>query len=333
MKKSTILSFIVVSTLVGGCAPDIVTSKPYTADGIEFGSAKGVGYFLPKALVSLEVERKKGVVTVKAKDPIYMPDTDHLYFLEYDHDVFFDDEVTIQVGSNGLLSSIETKSKDQSGEFVKKIVELATEVAKIAAVSGDGKEKDFKIVDSFDPLDDKDRSRFERKLSRALGTRIADVDVSPMFQEAKFEKFPKKCTSGVCARTALPYQVTLSILPKSANSDSDTLAWSFGAHLPQQAPVIGIPLTRSSFVKNEAELTFSNGMLTKLNYVEPSEAVGFMQIPIDVAKAIVSIPSAVLDFKVTNLEKDKKLLKEQKGLIDAQNELIKAQQEQLEDGD
>ncbi|MCP4038474.1 MAG: hypothetical protein GY733_16150, partial [bacterium] len=65
-------------------------------------------------------------------------------------------------------------------------------------------------------------------------------------------------------------------------------------------PVVCLPIERAPFVTSKFSVDFTNGLLTKMTSTKPSEILGFMSIPIDIARAIVSIPGELLQVKVTN---------------------------------
>ena len=99
---------------------------------------------------------------------------------------------------------------------------------------------------------------------------------------------------------------------------------------PNEARVLGVDLTRANFVVNHTNLELSNGMLTKFDLSKPSEALGFIQIPIDVAKSIVSIPSALFKFKTTSVTQDAGLINAQGSRLDSQAKLLDSQQKLLD---
>src|SRR6202007_3060450 len=60
--------------------------------------------------------------------------------------------------------------------------------------------------------------------------------------------------------------------------------------IPDLSRLIFVPITRSPFIKKNQVPKFTSGLLVE-NYInKPSEAEGFLSIPINVAKAIFAIP-------------------------------------------
>ena len=61
---------------------------------------------------------------------------------------------------------------------------------------------------------------------------------------------------------------------------------------------------------------------------KPSEVLAFLDIPINVAKAIVSIPAELLQFKVTHYDNVNKAAQNEQAALQAIEELSKTKQGQ-----
>tara|TARA_R110001583_G_scaffold195354_1_gene372138 strand:+ start:1839 stop:3182 length:1344 start_codon:yes stop_codon:yes gene_type:complete len=82
-----------------------------------------------------------------------------------------------------------------------------------------------------------------------------------------------------------------------------------------------ISLDRGLFVTNEYEYEFTNGMLTRYKATKPNEIVEILSIPVDVAKAIISIPAEILQLKIDYSSKEEAYIKAQQLVLEAQNSL------------
>jgi hypothetical protein len=60
------------------------------------------------------------------------PDPNHLYLLNYEPSAFADDKVTLSVTKEGFLTTADVTAEDRTGDVIRKLAELAKEVAKIA---------------------------------------------------------------------------------------------------------------------------------------------------------------------------------------------------------
>lgn len=64
--------------------------------------------------------------------------------------------------------------------------------------------------------------------------------------------------------------------------------------------MIIVPITRSAFVKKVNKISIVDGIITSNAISKPSSIEGLASIPIDIAKAVVSIPAQLLSVKIDN---------------------------------
>lgn len=81
--------------------------------------------------------------------------------------------------------------------------------------------------------------------------------------------------------------------------------------------------TRALLVQKKVDLTVSDGVLTQIDVDKKSEMLAIVSLPVDILKAIASIPAELLNVKVTQLGNEQKLTQAQIDLLKAQIELIK----------
>lgn len=326
---------VVASLFTIGCASPLLTSIKVDVPAKDEDLAKynfnGAYYFLPRGFIDITISRDKvGNNSMTVSDVTFVPNSEHLYRIEYKSSIFSTDKVIIQTTSTGLLLSVATTTTDESGALVKKVVELATEAAKAAFgilfTPAEEGPKQFTIKLTIDPTDD-DHTKL---VNKALKSKNLTFTVDPLSKNL-LDEHKTKCLSGICYRPAIPYMLSLN------DNDFNVVVAQTLVLLPNNAIIASIDVSRRTFITNKTTITFLNGMLTKLELDKPSEALAFMGIPIDAVKAIVSIPSAILDFKVTSVTDDTRLvtaqqsnLTTQASLIEAQKNLLAAQTKALE---
>ena len=317
-----------LASMLVACASDTVRSGSVTDPPKIWSRTDAVPYNLPRVLFNVTIERK--VVDGAAQDtmtvgePAVVPDPEHRYRLYYDRSAFASDSMLFETGVSGLLTTINATSEDETGDLVVKLGELAAQVARIAAAArapAPPPPTPFKISKLVDPANDGDRNELDGWLSK----RGLDFDVVPLgWDRAKIaserEALKKPPPRGVLFRPVLPYKISLS---SSGQTISEVVAFA-----PQEAPVLGIRLERFRFVRATNKLAFNQGLLTKFEIEKPSEALGFIQIPIDVAKAIVDIPGQLLQMKVQSTTNETGLLEAQKALLEARQALAQAKRPQ-----
>lgn len=84
--------------------------------------------------------------------------------------------------------------------------------------------------------------------------------------------------------------------------------------------VYKVPMKRSAFVKREDSITLKDGYLLSHKLVRPSSYAGFASIPVDIAKAIVSIPAQLISIKIDSTKSQTTLNKELANLASAERE-------------
>jgi len=91
--------------------------------------------------------------------------------------------------------------------------------------------------------------------------------------------------------------------------------------------LIVIPVERTPFVKRENEIQIRDGLIISHKIVKPSSAEGFISIPIDIAKAIVSIPAEIVSLKLDFTNRRKDLLEAEKNRLEMQKQLDQLKKE------
>jgi hypothetical protein len=83
-----------------------------------------------------------------------------------------------------------------------------------------------------------------------------------------------------------------------------------------------MPITRAAFVRKVTNLTFDSGVLTEIHIEKPSEALAFMEIPLTIAKAILSVPAELIQLKINYSSRDKELHDARKAELEAKQALL-----------
>lgn len=100
-----------------------------------------------------------------------------------------------------------------------------------------------------------------------------------------------QCNWGVCYTRP----GTLLLEASHMSAEVANLTGIVQLSVPQAGQVGVIDFGRANFVENSASAEFSDGMLTRVSYTDPSEVWGFVSIPIDALKAIFGIPAQIFD--------------------------------------
>ncbi len=354
MKKYTLPSLITIALTVAGCS--VLTSRQYS--GASAGT-RGIPYYLPIGKIHLQVTEKTRPVTTtvrtsKSKKPTetepgvsptpgefndvdlnpdnetttteikthvlsyvgvnYTPDPNCQFLLDYHAVSTADDDVKVTIGSDGLLTKVDVTSEDKTAAIILKLVDIAKEAAKISILAEGG----TIVYDAtFDPFDRWESARVKKDL-RAFNCsyellRISgneqDLSKTVVNRETGFDRI----IHGIAFRPVFSYNLHLRNdgIPTSLQT----------VLLPNQAQVMSLPVTRAAFVKKVTTLGFDHGILTDVHISKPSEVLGFLEIPLGIAKAIVSIPAELIQLKIDTTKSNTELLEAQKAGIEAQRAL------------
>jgi hypothetical protein len=283
-----------------------------------------MGYFLPKGLIHVQV-KPKGTNDLELTTSVrYIQDPNYFFTFRYLPKATFDDAVDVKLTEQGFLDTIEVTTTDKAREIVGKVIEIVKEVAKITAFPGavtqmKAEEKKIPNIDvEFDPdlfLDRsrwKDREDFEQCYFTPYGIKF---QLKRTFPNGSFPKRGPVDQQGIYYRPLLPYEFSFSI-KDFALYKTETIS------LPNEAPIMAIDLKRGPFITKKMTLTFKNGILTQMKVDKPSEVLAALNIPLDIVKAIVSLPTELIQFKIDYSSKNKQLYESLLQEIKAKDALI-----------
>lgn len=125
--------------------------------------------------------------------------------------------------------------------------------------------------------------------------------------------------SGICYRPMAPHMLTFS------NNNIDK---SQTYLLPNGTKIVSFNMKRASFVKVVYGLKFTDGVLTEVHLNKPSEVLGAVKIPLQIAEALVALPAQIFKLRVdystsqkTAFENEKLRLEAEKAIFDLQNQI------------
>lgn len=290
--------------------------------------------------------------------PKLIADTSMAYFLNYESEAITDDNVSIGVGPNQLLQSINTISTDQSGQAVILLAKIGIDIAKLAMMGWwDGSERpakyrtdetnncayleDIKINTYLDVTASNEKMFSLAKLNDLLVDRGVNFTVTPNCNLPTDSKNCKSAESpapggdsGVLFRGLTDYGVTVRIngeLPdhikwcKDIEISNDIREYSL--MLPNNGPVYAVDVSRARFVTKKTNLTIVDGMLNKIDIDKPSSVVGGLKVPLEILEAIIAIPGDLLTLRIKKIQDEGTLSKAQGDLL--LNEIARLKNEKV----
>jgi hypothetical protein len=243
---------------------------------------------------------------IRYKATRYVPDPHHRFVVSHRPNLFSNDEIRVVVGKDSLLDLVEVTSEDKSVEVVKKLVEIGKNMARIAAQAGGARSTPEEVVlfkASFDPTSDIEVKRINQALRQVEGGpyEVSLTDRSPPGSKQANSTYQPGSTvgrnfQGVAFRPALAYGLSLS--RQGIVQEVATVL------LPNEAELLHMPVNRSAFVKKVQKLDFNEGMLIEAVLKKPSEALGAVEIPLEISRAILALPGEIVADNVAALKRD-----------------------------
>jgi hypothetical protein len=315
---------LLLAGAVAGCAqPAFVSERIDAPMAGDKGEKGGLVYALPMTVLTVaRTEDDKGNPAYRIT-PSVMPDQSARYRLRYAAIAAVDDDVKIDVDSNLLLTTAKTDVQDRTGDILIAAAKTAASVARIGTlrlIPSDKpappprcSTKPFTAVLTLDEL------RRGRELPDCSTVRLVGP---PMAAPPSAEPAPR-CDFSLCFRTTMT--VIARITPGDGNG-RDAQDFSFVAIDPSRTE--GIDLQGAPLVKRVNTLAFQNGLLTSTRVEKPSSALAAANLPLEIAKAILSAPAELLTLRYKSegdvLKGKAEVLRAQKDVLDAQQKLQEA---------
>jgi len=307
-------------------------------------------YYLPaaeltlKAVARMAVNRDAPNGTIRSvrllgmsldSDVHITPDTDAMIALKYKPFLFANDELDLIANESGLLENIVSKTEDRIGAIVADVANAAGPTAAgpagaprmvetTVAINGSVTEilelsHDFLILPS-----ELDEGNFTRHWTLQAtgdgGVQNGRLDLIiggtlPIRRRhgiTRKKEYPALLTRPLIRQTL---QVSVSSATQQNLIPSDSLR--IDLLVPDRSKVVAVPVKRYPFIANQYNPKFSHGLLMENRIRKPSEFEGFVGIPIRIAKALMSIPAELLQFRITRTQQLTTLADDTKKLQDA----------------
>jgi hypothetical protein len=276
-----------------------------------------------------------------------VPDTDAAFAIEYKASAFASDDLKFIIGASGLLEGINLTAEDRianiltqftdapklilSGQQAAATATLSSVVETTSeglAVTTETKEYTNTFYILTKELRNKAASRSwsinvdgTSEIKTTVDASFSLTFTAPGSQGSPFANMPGTGIDGLLTR---PLQTVMMNIFKDPGATIPDVQYQLV--IPDESRIVAVPVKRSSFVKKTYGFKLTNGIFTENTINKPSEIEGFASIPVAVAKALVSIPAQLLQFKVENIKRQSALETEEqklaKALFDARKENI-----------
>jgi hypothetical protein len=304
-------------------------------------------YVLTKTLLSIRVRKSGEDIFIDDPAAVNVADASYAFQIRTHLSAFSEDRYEIDINSDGTLNKIKTTATDKIGEVIKTVgsfvVTLLTGVPSTVpppeqrALFDEAAPIVLKL--SFDPSDPADVVRINQELIRqgfpllveacSLGwepsfndnTQPVACEPAPQGHRSVADKDLTLSQDGVIYRPALPWRITVKELPSGIVQSQHIVS------ITNRSPLLHISLDRTAFVNRVNEITFSNGIPTKIDITKPSEALAIVSIPLQILDGVLTSISKIIPLAGVQAKAEADLLQQQKLIYENMLALEKAKAE------
>lgn len=325
-----------------------------------------VYYYLPESVLKIRATVKVAVVynsddsTLNASSRIIeqnfatttemIADTKDLLSLNYKPNALMADDIKYGVNTKGLLETINITTEDKTADIIAKLAEApqvilgtsggaakaANTIVKIKEYSADFSIKASTISMTPIPIN------WQIIVTNELGKdefitiqgdfKISSPDVttsattlSTLVNGANTSSTSEE-TEGILTRPLKNIQLKFESTSAGFNNSLPT-----NVVIADNSKLIVIPVKRTAFVKRVNKIGIQDGVILSNEITKPSSVEGFVSIPINIAKAIVSIPGQLVQFRFDNTKRldelEKAKLNYEKSIQESQKFALTKEQE------
>src|SRR5262249_33614448 len=128
---------------------------------------------------------------------------------------------------------------------------------------------------------------------------------------------PEIMSTGLLYRPRIAHKVVLMSKGDPGGRDRWVPYLTKRVEMPNISPVLSFGIQRALFTNRVTTVYFDQGVLTDVSVNKGSELLGFVSIPLVVAKAVVAVPAQIIQFRILDTQN-------QTALLNAQGQLIQA---------
>lgn len=318
-------AFFVLVIAIAGCNTIQTVSGPVDP---KQGEVHGVFYHLPQGLIHItgayaDATKPDGDFNVTIAFEIGS-DPRTRYFLEREGNALYDDDFKLWTNGKGLLETVNMTAEDKTADILGDTAGVIAGVLKFAAglSPGDAAQEKSAIKKPRLPFDYTFSVDELGRINRLLEGKGFHVSVIPVNTDgATYTDFQFGVTSadkgsrpaqaekahGIVFRPLVPYVVTVTDQPYADANGFTTQEYRKRAMMPDNDHKLLLTMGRSPFVKRIDNLTFVDGVLTKVEGNRPSVVYGAIQIPKKILTSIVPLPLDLRQTQINNINAERTL--------------------------
>jgi hypothetical protein len=340
------LALIVAAGAAIGACSKVVDTNPLT-EALNYGptchTALGA-YYLPRKLLRLAVEAQANAISVVTPlNAATIADRAQTLCLDYLASPTSEDQVKVERHANGLLKKVESRVVDRTPEIAIALIDTASQLAIAAARQADAARPPERLDLQFDPFVWHELVNAKTALRRfgfciyVEGHSFSTYGLSPAGIRAAAERW---CSASVVSEPHHPtYEFASLPVPREVMRQAVlyrpniahkvvilrkrdpygrgpwTLFQTQRVDMPNVSPVLALGIERAMFTHRNTTVVFNEGVLTDVTVDKGSELVGFVRIPLALAKAIVDVPAQIIQIRITDAQQRIELINAQTALL------------------
>jgi hypothetical protein len=127
---------------------------------------------------------------------------------------------------------------------------------------------------------------------------------------------------GILYRPRMPYRVLLFIKSDLGKAGGWKLRKAEIVAMENISPVISVGVDRTFFAQRKTALVFDQGTLTNVCIYKGAELVKFAEIPLEVVKSVVALPTTILQLRLVNTNNETELVKAHDAILRKQDNMV-----------
>jgi len=139
---------------------------------------------------------------------------------------------------------------------------------------------------------------------------------------ARYKSGPPPRITGIAYRPRISYALSIYTQDDPKRRGGWRLSQQHRIPLENISPIVSIGLTRSIFAARRVALKFNMGALEAMCLVKTSELQSAVNVPYEIAKSIIALPTQVFEVKIGNISDNIELLSAERNVIAAQQQYL-----------
>ena len=342
----------VVETKAIGYATENQTGNPLNC------SSRLGSYNLPKTFLRIQIARvsTSQEYVLHTISQVVRSDNARAFCLDYLASSFSDDQVRVKKskdsGGTQFLQVISSEVVDQTSLILRRFIRTAfIAISNLGARSLKKDEKVEELIDiEYDPFDIEQTAQINSRVREygfclvlenfSFSTHTSTAQKycrNPTAVAHKSEQYARWYTDyktadvrptypGIVYRPRAAYQLRIYTKNDPQGLEPWLVRKTELFYFENISPILSVRVDRTTFAHRKAVLMFDNGALTDVCISKTSEMEEAIEIPLDIAKAIVRLPTQIIQIQYDQIADSNSFLDAEKRLVTAQQRLIDAMQ-------